>query len=383
VQIAGAIFCGHLVADLDSIAGAIGAATLYGGIPARASEINSETQFALDHWGVSLDTIRPVEEVLVEHPDKGVCLVDFQQTTQLNPAIKMDKIVGVIDHHALQSSTIITNKPIFVDIRPWGSMSSILAYEFASSHSYLPKKVAGLLLCAILSDTLNLRSPTTTEWDRKVVSMLVQYTGVEDVNQLCADQFKAKSHSLTQMTPYTLVNGDIKQFKFSGSEGREYQVAFSVVETTDMEAMVRRVGDLVPEMRSVKSELSAKEGKPSVDALFTAIVDIVHLRSVLLVQGNVEQSLAEAAFAAKTGDVDESVKRWAGSDAAHHLLDLGSRVSRKADFVPPLSDAITGGWEKPLTKTKSEAAFKLSGHVVMDYSTNPAGELQRLAETAE
>lgn len=133
-EIAGAIFCGHLVADLDSIAGAIGAATLYGGIPARASEINSETQFALDHWGVSLDTIRPVEEVLVEHPDKGVCLVDFQQTTQLNPAIKMDKIVGVIDHHALQSSTIITNKPIFVDIRPWGSMSSILAYEFASSH---------------------------------------------------------------------------------------------------------------------------------------------------------------------------------------------------------------------------------------------------------
>lgn len=365
---------------MDSVAGAIGAATLYGGIPARASEINSETQFALDHWGVSLDEIKPVEEVLAAYPEKGVCLVDFQQTTQLNPAIKMDKIVGIIDHHALQSSTIVTNKPIFVDIRPWGSMSSILAYEFASTHSYLPKKVAGLLLCAVLSDTLNLRSPTTTEWDRKVVSMLVQYTGEEDVNQLCAQQFKAKSHSLTKMSPYTLVNGDIKQFKFSSPEGQEFQVAFSVVETTDMEAMVKRTGELVPEMRSVKTELSSQEGKPAVDALFTAIVDIVQLRSVLLIQGNVEQSLAEIAFGSKLGDVDESIKRWAGPEGALHLLDLGSRVSRKADFVPPISDAVSGGWAKPITKSKSEAAFKLAGQVVMDYTSNPAGELQRRAE---
>ena len=223
-QISGAVFCGHLVADMDSIAGAIGAATLYGGIPARASEINGETEFALQYWGVSLDKIKPIEEILAEKPDSKVCLVDFQQTTQLSPAIKMDQIVGIIDHHALQSSTIVTKKPIFVDIRPWGSMSSILAYEFATCHAYLPKEVAGLLLCAILSDTLNLRSPTTTEWDRKVVSMLVQYTGVEDVNLLAANQFKAKSKSLAAMSAYTLVNGDIKEFKFSGPEGEKFTV---------------------------------------------------------------------------------------------------------------------------------------------------------------
>ena len=59
-----AIFCGHIVTDLDSIAGAIGAANLYGGVPARASEINTETEFALEHWGLTLPP--PVEDLLKE-----------------------------------------------------------------------------------------------------------------------------------------------------------------------------------------------------------------------------------------------------------------------------------------------------------------------------
>jgi hypothetical protein len=83
--LADAIFCGHLVTDLDSIAGAIGAAELYGGIPARASEVNSETAFALKYWGV--EKPKPIEELLVTFPDAGVCLVDHQQTSQLNKAI--------------------------------------------------------------------------------------------------------------------------------------------------------------------------------------------------------------------------------------------------------------------------------------------------------
>lgn len=81
----GALFCGHLVTDLDSIAGAIGAAELYGGVPCRASEVNSETSFALDYWGV--EQPRPVEVVLLEYPNAGVCLVDHQQTSQLHKSI--------------------------------------------------------------------------------------------------------------------------------------------------------------------------------------------------------------------------------------------------------------------------------------------------------
>ena len=112
--LSGAIFCGHLVADLDSIAGAIGAAELYGGYPARASDINSETAFALQTWGA--ENPEPVEDALAKYPESGVCLVDHQQMSQLNKSIPVERIVGVIDHHALQNSTIVTDMPIYIDV---------------------------------------------------------------------------------------------------------------------------------------------------------------------------------------------------------------------------------------------------------------------------
>eukprot|EP00566_Odontella_aurita_P021266 CAMPEP_0113559248 /NCGR_PEP_ID=MMETSP0015_2-20120614/18789_1 /TAXON_ID=2838 /ORGANISM="Odontella" /LENGTH=223 /DNA_ID=CAMNT_0000460859 /DNA_START=177 /DNA_END=848 /DNA_ORIENTATION=- /assembly_acc=CAM_ASM_000160 len=122
------VFVGHLVTDLDSVAGAIGAAELYGGIPALASEVNSETAFALEKFGV--EKPRTIEDILKENPEVDICLVDHQQTSQMNPLISPDRIVGVIDHHALQSKTIVTDKPIYIDIRPWGSMSTIIAHTF-------------------------------------------------------------------------------------------------------------------------------------------------------------------------------------------------------------------------------------------------------------
>lgn len=84
-SLTGAIFVGHIVTDLDSIAGAIGASELYGGLPARASEINSETKFALARWGVAQPP--PIEEVMETYKDKKICLVDHQQTSQVNPSI--------------------------------------------------------------------------------------------------------------------------------------------------------------------------------------------------------------------------------------------------------------------------------------------------------
>jgi len=287
-ELAGAVFVGHIMTDLDSVAGAIGAAHLYGGDPAIASEINTETEFALKEWGCALPAT--IETTLEADPRRNVCLVDFQQQSQLNPVIPMSNIVGIIDHHALQSNTIVTEKPIFVDIRPWGCMSSIIAHNFATQEKFLPKPIAGMLLSAILSDTLNLRSPTTTAWDERIVAMLVQYTKVKDVNELAARQFRAKSHSLSLMTPYALVNGDVKRFKFAGENGNTYTVAYSVVETTDAPASLARAAELAPEMRAVKA------ADASVDAVLLAVVDIVALTSTLVVCGRVEASLATAAY---------------------------------------------------------------------------------------
>ena len=226
-----ATFVGHLVTDLDSVAGAIGAAALYGGKAALASDVNSETQFALDYWKV--ETPPKIEDVLKEKPNVDICLVDHQQTSQMNPNINVDQIVGVIDHHALQSKTIVTDKPIYIDIRPWGSMSTIIAHTFLTHTRRPPVSVAGMLLCAILSDTLNLQGPTTTDWDRLMVAVLADIAGVDDIQLLASQQFKAKSKELANMSGHALVNGDQKTFSFEAS-GFNGDIGFAVVETTDV-----------------------------------------------------------------------------------------------------------------------------------------------------
>jgi len=248
-----AVFVGHLVTDLDSVAGAIGAAALYGGVPALASEVNSETQFALDHWGV--EKPRRLEDILKEQPDANICLVDHQQTSQMNPSIKAENIVGVIDHHALQSKTIVTDKPIYIDIRPWGSMSSIVAHTFFT-HSRRPsKQVAGMLLCAILSDTLNLQGPTTTEWDRLIVAVLAEIAEVNNIQLLSQMQFKAKSKELATLSEHALVNGDQKTFSFDAS-GFVGDIGFAVVETTDDDVILQKSQKLIPEMVACKGKES-------------------------------------------------------------------------------------------------------------------------------
>jgi inorganic pyrophosphatase/exopolyphosphatase len=388
-ELAGAAFVGHIMTDLDSVAGAIGAAHLYGGDPAIASEINTETEFALKEWGCALPAT--IETTLERDPRRNVCLVDFQQQSQLNPVIPMSNIVGIIDHHALQSNTVVTEKPIFVDIRPWGCMSSIIAHNFATQEKFLPKPIAGMLLSAILSDTLNLRSPTTTAWDERIVAMLVQYTKVKDVNELAARQFRAKSHSLSLMTPYALVNGDVKRFKFAGVNGNTYVVAYAVVETTDAPASLARAAELAPEMRAVKA------ADASVDAVLLAVVDIVALTSTLVVCGRVEASLATAAYGGVVEDAE---------GGAAQTLALPGLVSRKKDFVPALTKAVKDGWAPPeaVVQEHEEAQAKTSaddaekprskaggmkrsrsmkdvaqGDVVVDYSDEPSGKLVRLA----
>lgn len=364
-ELKGALFCGHVVTDLDSIAGAIGAAVLHGGVAARASEINSETEFALEYWNCSLP--EKIEDLIEE--ESKVCLVDFQQQSQLNPAIPMKNIVGIIDHHALQSNTIVTEKPIFVDIRPWGCMSAIIAHSFLMYKRYLPRKIGGMLLSAILSDTLNLKSPTTTEWDRRIVAMLVQYIGVKDINELAAKQFRAKSHSLSVMSAYQLVSGDMKQFKFhSGEAGdEEIKIAYSVIETTDAEAATSRLIELLPEMRKVKEELK-------VHAMLLAIVDIVNLTSALVLCGRTEQSLAKAAY------------DGALVDGNTHLMELKGLVSRKQDFIPPLTKAVKDGWIVPKFDGMARSESKIDvaeGEVEVVYSENPQGELRRVAHKEE
>lgn len=233
----GCIFVGHTATDMDSIGSAIAAAELFDGEAARASDINSETQFALDRFGVACPP--PFAAIGAGKP---VCLVDHNQVSQMTAGIEHKLVCGIIDHHAMQAGTLVTEVPIYVDIRPWGSACSIIAHTFVTQRRYMKPSTAGLLLCGILSDTLNLRSPTTTKADRIVVALLTQLAGVDDATALAQQLFKAKSKMLSMLTPHALVCGDNKVFAFRAANGEDERIAFGVVETTDPDGVMQHKG---------------------------------------------------------------------------------------------------------------------------------------------
>mmetsp|Transcript_1530 Transcript_1530/g.2431 ORF Transcript_1530/g.2431 Transcript_1530/m.2431 type:complete len:476 (-) Transcript_1530:238-1665(-) len=352
-----ATFVGHLVTDLDSVAGAIGAAELYGGTPALASEINSETAFALERFNV--EKPRPIEDILKENPKTDICLVDHQQTSQMNPSIDCDQVVGVIDHHALQSKTLVTDKPIYIDIRPWGSMSTIIAHTFLTHKRRPPTAVAGMLLCAILSDTLNLLGPTTTDWDRLMVAVLADIAGVDDIQLLASQQFKAKSKELANLSAVGLVNGDQKSFSYATS-GFTGDIGFAVVETTDDDIIMDRIEEMLPEMVACKKE-------KKLQCIFLAIVNIVKLKSCLLLCGPTETSLAQDAFG---GEILRN-----GT-----VMDLGKRVSRKKDYIPVLTKTIKEGWSKPKNLPRGPSNNDIMSHLEID-PQDPYGNVKRINDT--
>ena len=328
-ELEGAIFVGHLATDMDSIGSAVGGAELFGGVAARASDINTETEYALAEFGIPLPP--PFEEVADAARGEGkevkVVLVDHCQTTQMNKGVDPKEVVGIIDHHALQSSTLCTDLPIYVDIRPWGSACTIIAHTFVTLNKPISRPTASLLLCGILSDTLNLRSPTTTRHDAAMVSLLTSVLDIEDPNTLAKALFKAKSRTLTLLSAHALVRGDQKTFDLARPDGTTLVVGFGVVETTDVAAMYAKRDQLLLECRALKAE-------ENLDLAYLALVDIANLHSELLICGPKEGALAVATYG---GTITEET----------HTLDLGPKVSRKKNFIPPLSATVLNGFVFP------------------------------------
>lgn len=204
-----------------------------------------------------------------------------------------------------------------------------------------------MLLCAILSDTLNLQGPTTTEWDRLMVAVLSEIAGVEDIQFLASQQFKAKSRELAGLSAHGLVNGDQKSFFFDYPNFNG-EIGFAVVETTDDAVIIERLDELLPELVACKKE-------KGLSALFLAVVNIVDLKGSLLLCGPAEASLAEVSFGK-----DAKVTR----DGT--LMDLGKRVSRKKDYIPEITRAVKEGWSKPVKRGLSTVDLKNLGTLSVD-----------------
>ncbi len=300
--------CGHTSPDSDSICSAISLAYLLceigkDAIPARQGEIAPDTQFILDKFNCEVPVLK------TSYANEEIYLTDHSDIAQAPKDIKEATIVGIVDHHKL--GDITTSTPLECWIRPVGCTNTIIKEMYDYHKVQIPKNIAGVMLCAILSDTVLFKSPTCTPLDIQIAKELAQIAGVEDYISLGMEMFKVKS-AVDGVSPRELVLRDYKPFDMNG-----FQVGIGQLEVIDLAIF-----------DSVKDELQADLAKLKEEQnLHTAcliLTDIMKEGSEVIVVSD-EVSIFEKAFNCKL----ENNRVW-----------LDGCLSRKKQIIPFLEPAF-------------------------------------------
>ena len=247
------------------------------------------------------------ESDLAHEPNVELILVDHNELSQAVEGAEHYIIQEIIDHHRL--GNLSTKYPITFINKPVGSTATLVAGLYRENRVSIPKDMAELLLCGILSDTLILQSATTTDTDRKMAEYLSNITGL-DVKQLGSDIVTAGSH-VGDRAAGEVIHQDMKEYN---DEKVKYTVSQIEVDNTD-EIMKRK--------KEFTDELEFE--RRSHGALFSALLvtDITKLSSIMLIAGD-EKFVQQLDFPKQEENV-------------FYLKDV---VSRKKQLVPMLSEQL-------------------------------------------
>lgn len=300
---------GHKSPDTDSVAAAISYANLKNQlgtpeiyVPAAAGTINTETKFVLDHFSV------PVPETITDGKGKKIVLVDHNEVGQAVENIKEATIMEVIDHHKI--GDITTPNPIFFHNEPVGSTATIVSAMYDQYKVPISREMAGVMMSAILSDTVLFKSPTCTAKDKEEVAKLAKITG-EDYQQYGIAMLTAKS-DISSKTAMDIVKGDYKHFDFAGTKAGVGQI-----EVMDLSVLASRKKEILETMEKVRKD----EGLSFVLIMLT---DVMKEASDLLFVGT---------------PVDKFEKAFAGKMENNAIYKKGV-LSRKKQVIPPLEAAF-------------------------------------------
>ncbi len=297
---------GHKAPDTDSICSAIAYAEFcnllkkYEAIPARAGEVNKETKFVLEKFGFE------IPELLEDGSEKNLILVDHNEFSQSVNGIEKANILGIIDHHKFNFSY---PKPIYILCEPLGSTATIIARKFFSKSVEVSEDMAGILLSAILSDTVIFKSPTTTEKDIKIAKKLNEVLGIDMVEY--GIEMKKVGSDIKDLSNRDIILKDFKEFEFSGKK-----VGIGQIELVDISELESKKEALLKEMEKLIEE------KGYYGIVFM-ITDIMKEGSLMLCLGCEKEF--EKAFEKKL----ENNAAW-----------LPNVMSRKKDVVPKLMEAF-------------------------------------------
>jgi len=264
------IVFGHKNPDTDTICSSIVMADLQTKmrgeevVPCRLGQLNEETQYALNYFNAE-------EPQLIEKVEEGqrVILVDHNEFSQSVEGIEKAKIDTVVDHHRINNFQ--TAEPLFYYAQPVGCTSTLLYELYILNNLEIEPKMAGLMLSAIISDTLLLKSPTTTVKDIKAVEELAIIANV-DANTYGLDLLKAGTN-LDKYTESELINIDSKTVE---KECFKYTIA--QVNTVS-------IPDVLKRKNKIEEAMNKEIENKTLDLFVFIITDIVNNNSEAIVLG--------------------------------------------------------------------------------------------------
>ena len=269
--------------------------------PVLLGEPNTEAAFMLEHW--NLDKPEIIGDVEDGAP---VVIVDTNNPAELPANVNAADIRAIIDHHKLVGG-LETKGPIDIRIEPLACTATIMHKMIGKDMAQAPQAIKGAMLTCILSDTLEFRSPTTTQEDRAIAESLAQELGL-DLSDYAAKMFAAKS-DVSAFSDAELIRMDSKEYEVDGTKFR-----VSVLETTAPDMPLGRKESLMASMKDVASE-------DGVDEVLLFVVDILKEEATLLVPNDLVKGVAEKSF---------------GATVSGDTVVLPGVMSRKKQIIPNL-----------------------------------------------
>ena len=297
---------GHRNPDTDTITSSLVMANFErkmgneGAVACRLGNINKETEYVLNYLGIEApELIEGVED------GANVILVDHNSPKESIDNLDKVNVLKVIDHHKI---AIETAYPLYYRAEPVGCTETVMYKLYKENNVEVDKKIATLMLSAIISDTLLLKSPTTTAEDIKAVEELAGIAGI-DPQVYGLDMLKAGT-DLSSFSIDEILHLDAKKIDF-----KEVKSIVNQVNTASIPEVMKMKADLEARM----NEIIAEE---NLDLFMLLITDIVNSNSQVIALGK-NTSLVEKAYNVKLED---------------NTALLEGVVSRKKQVVPVMTE---------------------------------------------
>jgi manganese-dependent inorganic pyrophosphatase len=274
---------GHLSPDTDATTAAIVWAwylnehTAHDATPYVLGELNSETAFVLNRFGLA------VPELLPELTSgESVVVVDTNNPQELPANINEMDLITLIDHHKLVGG-LTTETPTDITIKPLACTATVMYDIFGQHDITLPENIAGLMLSAILSDTLGFRSPTTTPHDKDVAEKLASKLSIE-IESYANEMFAAKS-DISSFSDSGLIKLDSKKYEVGDKNFR-----VSVIETTNTDTVLARKEGIIEAIKTCVTE------ENDIDDVLFFVVDIFKEHATAFTYNDLTKQVITASF---------------------------------------------------------------------------------------